>query len=137
MSRQPTKKDLDLAIRDAGKNRYANSLVDAYHCVTAQGQYQGHPYLADVVTLNSTITAAGNCNRMGLAEEAFRILLACNQDNVVTHANFNYARQKNPPSDPTTRYRHNPYSFICSWEANNTTPSTSAELNHVARFCRK
>ena len=127
MSRQSEKKDLDVAIRAAGKRRDVNSLVDAYHRATAQGQYQHHPYLADVVTLNIAITVAGNNQRLDLAEDAFRIALARNQADVVTHGNINDARQKNRPP-LGTRFRHNPYSFTKSWEIDNTPP----RLNSVS-----
>jgi hypothetical protein len=124
---------LSSTITAAGNCNRPDLLIDAYHRATAQGQYQGYLYLADVVTLNSTITAAGNCNRMDLVEEAFRIALTRNQADVVTRGNFNDARQKNPPPAPTTaRYRHNPYSFLCSREADNTVPPTSTALSRVA-----
>ncbi|MCX7122001.1 MAG: hypothetical protein NTZ67_09585 [Gammaproteobacteria bacterium] len=159
MSRQLTKTDLDAAIRAAGKRRDINEVNRIFRSLgTRSDVYTYTPVItaagnnnrmdlaeesfrialannqANVVTLNSMITAAGNNNRTDLAEEAFRIALARNQADIVTHGNINDARQKNTISaqpTPTTRYRHNPYSFVCSWEADNTVPPTSTELSRV------
>ena len=125
MSRQSAKKGLDAAIRAAGKNGDIDKVIRIFQTLGAE---------ADVYTYTAVITAAGNNNRMDLAEEAFRIALERNQADVVTHGNINDARQKNTISaqpTPTTRYRHNPYSLFCSWEADNTVPPTSTELSRV------
>ena len=61
-----TKKDLNQSIRAAGKRKNIDEVVKIWRSLGAE---------ADAYTYAAVITAAGNNNRMDLAEEAFRMAI--------------------------------------------------------------